>query len=159
MDPVRKIWYFWLRIYKSLRLLDRQINFNKTLLFISISLLLFLLSVFSRPSWVEGGHHRVSSVSILPATVGICGSGLLFIPDEAAPPLQLPRYPLLCWCPGLPWPAEGCSRLHHGGYTFCYCVAAAMRNGFDNYSKYWMFTMRIVSALTSHRGTINRTSL
>lgn len=71
----------------------------------------------SRTSGVEGGHHWVSAVSLLLAPAVVCGSGLLLLPDEAAPPLQLSGHPLLRWRPGLPRPAEGCSRLHHGEFT------------------------------------------
>lgn len=40
----------------------------------------------SRPPGVKGGHHWVPPVGVLPATVVVCGSGVLFFPHEAAPP-------------------------------------------------------------------------
>lgn len=44
-------------------------------------------SVYSRAPGVKRGHHRVSAVRVLPATAVHGGPGLLFFPDETAPPL------------------------------------------------------------------------
>lgn len=68
-----------------------------------------------RPPGAEGGHHRVAAVGLLPAAALRRGPGLLLLPHEAAPPLQLPGHPLLRRRPGLPRPAEGRPHLHHGG--------------------------------------------
>lgn len=56
---------------------------DSCLLILSIS----SASLYSRPSGVERRHYRVSAVSLLLATAVVCGSGLLLLPDEAAPPV------------------------------------------------------------------------
>lgn len=43
--------------------------------------------LYSRPPGVKRGHHWVSAVGVVPAPVVLCGSGMLFFPDETAPPL------------------------------------------------------------------------
>lgn len=68
-----------------------------------------------RPPGVEGGHHRVAALGLLPAPAVRRGPGVLLLPDEAAPPVQLPWHPIVRRRPGLQRPAEGCPRLHHGG--------------------------------------------
>lgn len=98
----------------------------------SFIIILHLHPLSSRPSWVKGGHHRVSPVSLLSAAVVICGSSLLFLPYEAAPPLQLSWHPLLRWCSGLPWPADGRARLHHGGCSSLYLQWLPQENERNN---------------------------
>lgn len=75
---------------------------------------IFYVSWHCRCPWAERGNHWEFIGGGLPSAALTGHPGLLQLPHEAAPSLQLPRHTLLRWRPGLCGPAPGGSQLHNG---------------------------------------------